>query len=120
MWVGGRGGFRAAVHVAGRGRPRLALNRTRRWEITTAWLRTRSRTPARRMAWQASPAVACAAIPPALHPELPVSFALLPVFLCVVAIAVGTAMRLRAKRRYQRLKITGGRKSLVRNLFDRG
>jgi hypothetical protein len=49
-----------------------------------------------------------------------VSFALLPVFLCAFAIAVGAAMRLRAKRRYQRLKITGGRKSLVRNLFDRG
>jgi hypothetical protein len=53
-------------------------------------------------------------------PEISVSFALLPVFLCVLAIAVGAATRLRAKRRYQRLKLTGGRKSLVRNLFDQG
>jgi hypothetical protein len=47
------------------------------------------------------------------------SLALVPVLVCAAAILVSAASRLLAKRRYQKLRITGGRKSLVRNLFNR-
>ncbi len=45
--------------------------------------------------------------------------ALVPVVL-LVAIAVPAALRYRARRRIERLKISGGRKALVLYLAERG
>jgi hypothetical protein len=45
--------------------------------------------------------------------------ALLPAF-AVAAVGVGAALRYRARRRYAKLRISGGRKALVLYLADRG
>ncbi len=39
--------------------------------------------------------------------------------LVVVVLAVAAALRFRARRRYERLRVSGGRKALVLNLVDR-
>jgi hypothetical protein len=49
-----------------------------------------------------------------LDPTLPVV-----AFVAVGVAAIIAIARLRARRRYARLRISGGRKSLALNLFDR-
>jgi hypothetical protein len=48
-----------------------------------------------------------------------VTSALVPAFL-FAAFGVGAALRYRARRRFQSLKISGGRKALALYLADRG
>lgn len=45
---------------------------------------------------------------------------LVPVVVVLAAVAISAALRLRARRRVARLKISGGRKALVLYLAERG
>jgi hypothetical protein len=51
--------------------------------------------------------------------ERSVNSALPVVVVLAVAATVTIAVRIRARRRYARLRVSGGRKSLVLNLFER-
>ena len=49
-----------------------------------------------------------------LHPAL-----LFPIVLAVAVAVTIASMKLKARRRYANLKVSGGRKALVMNLFNR-
>ncbi|HEX9309085.1 MAG TPA: hypothetical protein VF894_16440 [Anaeromyxobacter sp.] len=49
-----------------------------------------------------------------MHPAL-----LFPIVLAVAVAVTIASMKLKARRRYANLKVSGGRKALVMNLFNR-